>query len=70
MELKAYTHLHGEYPELDTEINTTLPYVSVGGFFASGKVAHEILNEINDIWLTYNISVREAVKIWCELLNI
>lgn len=57
--------LNGKYEE--GEINTSLPYVSFGDFYAQGDEADRIINEIHQIWLSCDITTQGAVTHWIGL---
>jgi len=56
--------LHGVYPDIDAEINTNIPYVSIGGFYAQGEDAEIIINEILNIYNSTALNVELSIKKW------
>ncbi len=53
--------LHGKYPEINAEINTSLPYVAIDEYFWQGEEADNVINEIHTIWINNDISVQDAI---------
>jgi hypothetical protein len=60
--------LHGKYSDIepDAEINTLLPYVSIGEYFFQGDDAERAIKEIFEIWNNGNFSTSEAFKKWAD----
>lgn len=58
--------LHGVYPEINAEINTKLPYLSIDDFFCQGEDADNIINEIHQIWLKDECTQTEAISKWAN----
>lgn len=56
--------LHGKYPAINAEINTSLPYVSIRDWFFQGEEADNVINEIHQIWVNSNCTQEEAIKKW------
>lgn len=64
MDNLTYTSwLHGKHSS-DIEINTQLPYVAIYDYFAQGDDADQIINEINEIYNSADITVLDACKKW------
>lgn len=60
--------LHGKYPAIEAEINTQLPYVSIGDYFWQGDEADTVISEIHLIWIRDgNISVPDAISRYSNL---
>ena len=55
------TWLSGKYPEINAEINTSLPYVAIGDYFWQGEEASEVIAEIHQIWVSNDCSVQDAI---------
>ena len=58
------TWLEGKYPEINAEINTSLPYVEIGDYFWQGEEANNVITEIHKIWLKNDCSVQDAINIY------
>ena len=52
----------GKYPEVDAEINTKLPFVSIGVWFFQGDEAEKVIKEIHAIWVKRNCTVEDAIN--------
>lgn len=66
-ELTCESWLHGKHCNIigeEVEINTKLPYVAIGNFFAQGEEASQIITEINKIYNKHNCSVLKACRLW------
>ncbi len=46
------------------EINTSIPYIAIGDFFAQGDEADTIIDEINYIYNTTDLTPLQAVEKW------
>jgi hypothetical protein len=53
--------LHGKYAEINAEINTSLPFVSIDEYFFQGEEANTVIQEIHNIWINGNLTVPEAI---------
>lgn len=63
MELQLNTSwLSGKYPEINAEINTNLPYVSIGGHFWQGEEADSVIDDIFTIWEANDLTVQQAIQ--------
>lgn len=58
------TWLHGKYPAINSEINTSIPYVAIYDYFAQGDDADKVISEIHQIWINDNCTVEEAIQKW------
>jgi len=55
--------LSGKLSE-NIEINTSLPYVSIYGYFAQGEEADEVIKDINYIYNTTESTPLQAAERW------
>lgn len=60
MELNT-SWVHGKYPNINAEINTHLPYVSIGDYFFQGDEADNVINAIHAIWTAKDCTVEAAI---------
>lgn len=58
--------LAGKYHDGKAEINTRLPYIAYGDFFAQEHEAQPHIDEIHKIWLDGNCSPEEALDRWAN----
>lgn len=59
------TWIAGNYPEINTEINTSFGYVAINDYYWQGEEADEVMEKILQIWDNEgNISVEEAINIF------
>jgi hypothetical protein len=63
MELTCISYLHGKHSE-NVEINTSLPYVAIDDFFAQGEDAANIIDEINQIYNSEDLTPLQACEKW------
>lgn len=61
----SVTWLAGKHSE-NIEINTSLPYVSIYGYYFQGEEADNVLDEINYIYNTQDCTVLEAAEKWAS----
>lgn len=61
-ELTCTSWLSGKYPAINAEINTLLPYVSIGDYFWQGDEADSVINDINVIYNAEDITVEQAIS--------
>ncbi len=61
-ELTCTSWLASKYPAINAEINTSLPYVSIGEYFWQGEEADSVINEINVIYNSEEITVEQAIS--------
>lgn len=54
--------LHGKYPDINAEINTRLPYVSIDDYFWQGEEADSVIDDIHSIWINDDLTVEDAIK--------
>lgn len=54
--------LNGKYPEINAEINTSLPYVAIDDFFVQGDDAELIISDIHKVWINEGGTIEEAIK--------
>jgi hypothetical protein len=59
-----YTLDLGDGNPVEAEVNTQLPYLAVGNFFAQGEEADNFIDEIHAIWLKNDCTEEEAIKKW------
>jgi hypothetical protein len=55
------TWLHGKYPAINAEINTSIPYVAIDDFYCQGDEADNIIADIHKIWTKGNCTVEQAI---------
>lgn len=65
--------LAGKYTLADgteAEINTRLPYVSIGEYFVQGEEADTTIDEINDIYndSELNLTVSQSIERWASYM--
>ena len=51
---------------VEAEVNTKLPYLAIGNFFAQGEDADKFIDEIHQIWLKKDCTTKEAIQIWAN----
>lgn len=51
---------------IEAEINTRLPYLAFGKFFAQGEDADEHINNIHKIYIKKNCTPKHALKVWAS----
>jgi hypothetical protein len=61
--------LHGKHSD-SVEINTKLPYVAIGSFYAQGDEAQVTIDEINFIYNSKNLNQLEACLEWASNMGI
>jgi hypothetical protein len=54
--------LSGNYPNINAEVNTKLPFVAIGDYFWQGEEADQVIEEIYLIWINSNITTEEAIE--------
>lgn len=62
------TWLNGKYSI--GEINTSLPYLSVGDFFVQGEDAQGFIDEIYNIWVSSDITTEQAFIKWASIYSL
>lgn len=62
-ELTCTSWLNGKH-DTDVEINVSYSTVSIGDWFFQGEAADEVIDTINVIYNSNDVSVLEAVRIY------
>lgn len=55
---------YNPFGQLEAEINTLLPYIGIGTFFAQGEDAEQVIYQIHEIWLSGDLTQEEALERW------
>jgi hypothetical protein len=57
--------INGKFPKADAVINQFVSYVRIAHFRARGKLAREVIEQIEDIWLQEETRTKsEAITEW------
>jgi hypothetical protein len=64
------TWLSRKYLDGKAEINTALPFVSFGEYFAQGDEADQAIKEIYSIWSIQDVTQEEALLQWASIYGL